>query len=311
LTLPAKVRYRSMLEGFDREWTPSTTARSASYTNLPPGRFRFRVQATNNDGLWSDPGAAVSFRVLAPLYRRSWFALLLVGAAALLALALYRLRMRQLQRRFSLVLAERNRIAREIHDTLAQDFVGVAVQLDLLAQLLNPSAPAEALTQLKVTRSLVKSGLEAARQGIWNLRAGTTQQALPAQLAATLRRFAAEDPSLTPHSKIGGAYRALPRATEEELLRIAQEAISNVSRHARATTVTVDLYYGPETLVLTVADNGLGFSPEQAQQPGHFGMQGMRERAQCIAASLAVNSSPGRGTTLTVTLRLPPEKEHR
>ena len=156
---PAKVRYRYILEGFDKQWIEAGSRRIAYYTNLPSGHYRLRVQAANNDGLWNEAGAQIAFYVQPPFYRRLWFiflALLLIAAVGFL---LYRLRVRRLQSQFQAVLAERNRVAREIHDTLAQSFVGVSVQLELTAQLLAQSQISAAGQQIDNTRKYVKEGI--------------------------------------------------------------------------------------------------------------------------------------------------------
>jgi signal transduction histidine kinase len=296
-TVPSKVLYRSRLEEFDLHWSDASTHRSASYTNLPPGRYTFRVQAANNDGLWNDVGAQVQFRILPPFYRRWWFLLAVSFTLIGFSILLYRLRVRRLQLRFDAVLAERNRIAREIHDTLAQDFVGVSLQLDLVSQFLARNSLPEATTQLKATRSLVNAGLEQARQSIWNLRANSTQDGLPARVTAFTQRFSPG--GVVVKTKIGGAYRALPGPIEEEVLKIIQEALSNVQRHAVATVVSVQLTYEQDKLVVAVADNGRGFSTsDAAARPGHFGLQGMRERASSLGAELNLTSAPGKGTII-------------
>lgn len=296
-TVPSKVLYRFRLERFDRDWSEPTTRRNASYTNLPPGTYIFHVQAANNDGLWNDAGAQLQFRILPPFYRRWWFLFASLVALAGVSILLYRLHLRRLRHQFDAVLAERNRIAREIHDTLAQDFVGVSLQLDLVSQLLTKNSLSEAGQQLRATRSLVKAGLEEARQSIWNLRATTRRESLPARVAALAQRFPVGDLALK--TKISGAYRALPLAVEDEVFRIIQEAISNVERHASATLMNVQLLYQQEKLLVTVQDNGRGFSADdRAARTGHFGLQGMRERATSLGAQFHITSSPGAGTTV-------------
>lgn len=300
-TVPSKVLYRSRLEGFDQVWSNASSRRSASYTNLPPGRYTFRVQAANNDGLWNDVGAKVRFRILPPIYRRWWFVLAMLLIFGALLVLIYRLRVRRLQVSFDAVLAERNRIAREIHDTLAQDFVGVSLQLDLVTQLLARDSLQEATTQLKATRNLVKAGLEEARQSIWNLRANSAQDSLPTRLTALAQRFSTGDIVLK--TRIGGAYRTLPPSLEAEVLRILQEILSNAQRHAAATVILVQLMYGQDKLVVKVEDDGCGFSVAEATaKPGHFGLQGMRERAVSLGADLNLRSSPGEGTTVELVV---------
>ena len=132
-TAPQKVRYRYMLEGFDKGWTEAGTRRTAYYTSLPPARYTFRVQAANNDGVWNTTGAALTFELRPHFYQTAWFYALLLAALVALIVLLLRRRLKRAESEFRAVLGERNRIAREIHDTLAQGYVGVSVQLEVLA----------------------------------------------------------------------------------------------------------------------------------------------------------------------------------
>lgn len=295
---PSKVRYRYILEGFDKQWTQAGSRRIAYYTNLPARHYRFRVQAANNDGVWNEAGASLSFYVKPPFYRRLWFLLLAVLCIAAIVILLYRLRLRRLHTQFQAVLAERNRVAREIHDTLAQSFVGVSVQLELTAQLLAHSQIDAAGQQIDRTREYVRDGLAEARRSIWDLRAATAQHTLPTRLTRLAEQSSTE--KLPIQLKIGGTYRPLAAAFEDEILRIAQETLSNVSRHANATHVSIDLRYHSSRLTLTITDNGRGFeaSDKTLTAKGHFGLQGMRERAAQIHAQLTIESSPGQGTTI-------------
>lgn len=295
---PSKVRYRYILEGFDRGWTEAGSRRIAYYTNLPPRHYRFRIQAANNDGVWNETGAALAFYVRPPFYRKLWFLLLATFLIAALFVLLYRLRLRRLHSQFQAVLAERNRMAREIHDTLAQSFVGVSVQLELTAQLLAQSQTAAAGQQIDRTREYVREGLAEARRSIWDLRAITAQHTLPTRLTRLAEQSSTEN--LPIHLNIGGTYRPLVPAFEDEILRIAQEALSNAARHAHASQISIDLRYDSTRLMLTITDNGHGFDASDDSLPGrgHFGLQGMRERAAQINAQLIVESSPGQGTVV-------------
>ena len=302
---PLRARYRYILEGFDKDWTSAGSRRNAYYTNLPPRYYRFRVQAANEDGIWNDTGTELAFIIKPPFYRTLWFSaiaiLLLVG----IIFGIYKLRVRALRSQFDAILKERNRIAREIHDTLAQGFVGVSVQLELTAHLLAQSHVVEASQQVDRTRALVREGLDDARRTIWDLRNTGTQATLPARLTQFVERNSTA--SLKSDIKIGGTYRALAPALENEVFRIAQEAFANIVRHSRATHASLELRYDPNQLTLTVTDNGIGF---QTADPtlsarGHFGLQGMRERSDQIGGKLTINSSPeaGSGITLRVPLR--------
>jgi signal transduction histidine kinase/ligand-binding sensor domain-containing protein len=305
---PLKVRYRYILEGFDKQWNEAGSRRIAYYTNLPSGHYRFRVQAANNDGLWNEAGAQFAFYVQPPFYRKLWFLLLSLLLVAAVVFFLYRLRVRRLQSQFQAVLAERNRVAREIHDTLAQSFVGVSVQLELTAQLLAQSQISAANTQIDTTRKYVKEGLEEARRSIWNLRAITAQHTLPTRLTHLAEKSATKQ--LAIRVNIGGTYRPLTPALEDEILRIAQESLTNVARHANATHASVDMHYDSSRLTLIVSDNGRGFKTVDNSLPskGHFGLQGIHERAAQINAQLTIESSQGKGTTIKLDAPIPAEK---
>jgi signal transduction histidine kinase/ligand-binding sensor domain-containing protein len=306
---PSRVRYRYILEGFDKQWTEAGSRRNAYYTNLPPRHYRFRVQAANEDGIWNEKGADVAFVIKPPFYRTLWFSglaiLLLIG----IVFAIYRLRVRAMRLQFDAILAERTRIAREIHDTLAQGFVGVSVQLELTAHLLAQSHVLEASEQVDRTRSLVREGLADARRSIWDLRSAGTQATLPTRLTHLVEQSSTEH--LKTDVDIGGIYRGLAPSLENEVFRIAQEAIANIVRHARATRVTLDLRYHPDDLTLTISDNGIGFQATDTTlaAKGHFGLQGMRERANQINGTLSVKSSPESGTTITLSIPLPNGRE--
>jgi ligand-binding sensor domain-containing protein len=301
---PQKVRYRFMLEGFDHAWTEAGPRRTAYYTNIPPGGYTFRVQAANNDGVWNTQGAALAFELRPHFYQTVWFyALAGLGLAGLVVLLL-RLRLLRAEREFRAVLGERNRIAREIHDTLAQGYVGISVQLEVMSELLRHKKLEAAATHLDKTRGYVREGLDDARQSIWSLR---SQDAAETTLPVQMRRLVehAESHGLEAKFSIHGAYRSMPPGTEREILRVAQEAIHNVKKHADARNLVVQLEYGPSDFALEVRDDGRGFDADHVSGngtapgvPGHYGLTGMRERAASIGGTLEVTSAPGSGTTV-------------
>ena len=303
---PQKVRYRYMLEGVDHGWTDAGTRRTAYYTNIPSGSYTFRVQAANNDGLWNAEGTALTFELRPHFYQTLWFYALLIVALVGLVILIQRLRLKRAEREFNAVLGERNRIAREIHDTLAQGYVGISVQLEVLAELLRLSKVEAAAKHLDLTRGYVREGLADARQSIWALR---SQDSGETTLPVKLRRMveAEGNHGLESTCSIFGAYRPLPPGTEQEILRVAQEAIHNVKKHAGARKLFVQLDYGPQEIALEVRDDGQGFAPDDAPAPGHYGLTGMRERAAVIGGTLEVTSEPGAGTT--VRLRVAARKE--
>ena len=299
-TAPNKVRFRYKLVGFDHAWVDAGSQRSAYYTNLPPGRYTFRVIACNNDGVWSPAPASLSFDLRPYFYQTYWFYLLLILSIGMLGYLAYLWRVRQVESRFNAVLAERNRIAREIHDTLAQGFVAVSVQLQIVGRTLSQSTEA-ARKHLDEAQELVRTGIEDARRAIWELRSQNAEnQDFASQLVQMAERATALS-GVKAQVEVHGAYRPLPARTESELLRIAQEAVTNVVRHAQATLVRILIEYSRRRIKMTISDNGRGFTgdaPSVAE--GHFGITGMQERAQQIGGRVKVTSKEGEGTQVNV-----------
>jgi ligand-binding sensor domain-containing protein/signal transduction histidine kinase len=306
---PQKLRFRYKLEGFDHDWIYAGPRRTAFYTNIPAGRYRFVVYASNGDGLWSELPGDLRFTVQPHFYQTVWFYCLAILLAAMLAYAIYRARVRAVESQYQAVLAERNRIAREIHDTLAQGYVGISVQLEVASRLLQSSKEAAA-QQLESTKEYVRSSLAEARSSIWNLRSsesGAASETLPARLAAVVKsRQQSNGGAPALRFEVHGAFRPLghkERRVEDEILKIAQEAINNALRHAAASAIAVVLSYDTDTLKLTVADDGKGFDPS-AVAAGHYGVQGMRERAAGIGAHIEIHGTLPAGTIVELTCQL-------
>jgi signal transduction histidine kinase len=303
---PQRVRFRYRLEGFDRDWVDAGTRRTAYYTSLPPREYRFMVTARANDGVWNGEEAAVTFRLLPRFYQTAWFYLLLAAALALSIYAFYRWRVRQVEAQFNAVLAERNRIAREIHDTLAQGFVAVSLQLELLGRKLD-SAPEGVKDLIRQAREMVQSSLNEARRSIWQLRSeGSENDDFRARLSKMASEITQRS-GLKVQFQVLGTYRALPEDIESELLKIGQEAVTNVVRHAHANEVKIDLAYDRKKVRMTIVDDGRGFdgAVNSSGPQGHFGLRGMRERAAQIGAEINVKSRPGEGTEIDVEKMVP------
>jgi two-component sensor histidine kinase len=306
---PQKVRFRYKLDGFDHDWVDAGTRRTAYYTNLPPGTYSFHVLACNNDGVWNETGARLVFRLSPHFYQTLWFYLTIALGLALLIYAIYYWRLRQVELRYDAVLSERGRIAREIHDTLAQGLVGISVQLELVNRLLASSVDS-ARTQLDHARSLVRGSLTEARSSIWDLRSQAAETEDFAtrlgQMTATATQNAV--PKIRVKSRVSGTYRPLAPKTEAELLRIAQEAVTNAVRHAKPGRIAVELRFGAHDLEMTIQDDGCGFDgqphPQSSGPEGHFGLTGMRERTAEIGGTLAIDSTPGKGTRITASVPL-------
>jgi len=309
---PQKVEYRYQLAGFDRGWVDAGTRRAAYYTNLPHGHYVFRVMARNNDGVWSAAPATTTLVVEPHFYQLLWFQLLMLAALAALGYEAWRRRLQRVEREFQAVLAERTRIAREIHDTLAQGYVALSVQLELVGRFMEQSIAA-AREQLARAQGLVRIGLEEARASIWELR---SQTAAREDLATRLLQMAEEVVSVS-HARarmqmqVSGAYRPLDAAVEREALRIAREAVVNAVRHGDPGNLALRLEFEGSIFGMEIRDDGAGFdgaAPDGSS--GHFGLTGMRERAASIGGELTIESASGKGTAVRLTVPLagaPPE----
>ena len=297
LTLNASwVRFRYMLEGFDNAWVSAETNRHALYTNLRPGDYRFRISAASKDGIWSEP-AVWAFSIEPAFYQRQAFYVVTSLAALLLLWGVWRLRLRAVQRRFVLVYSERTRMAREIHDTLLQSLVGVALQLDTISE--KPDSTPRVRDHLASLRRQVEGFIREARQSIWNLRS----PALAVHDLPTALREAGDTLTVGTGVRfeiviVGKPRRFAPRV-EEQLLRIGQEAISNAVRHANASVICLELRYTDGSVVLRVLDDGCGFDLAAATAGGnHWGLKSMQERAEQIGGRLQLLTKPGEGTIL-------------
>jgi ligand-binding sensor domain-containing protein/signal transduction histidine kinase len=313
LAAPQRVQYRYMLEGLDHAWVDVGGRRVAYYTSIPHGHYRFLVSARNAGGTWGPP-TELPFVLRPHFYQTIWFRVLLALLVGGMIVAIYRLRVRTLRGRFDAVAAERNRLAREIHDTLAQSFVAVSVRLEVMAQMLRtPDGMELCREQLNQTRTLVREGLEEARRSIWDLRSeGPEAQTLPARFARLVRETTARGTDTRLENT--GVYRVLRKSTEDELYRIAQEAVTNAIRHARASTIGLRLSYSLDRVSLEVVDDGVGFdvAAVPATEGGHFGLAGIRERARILNAEVMLESVPGEGTSVRVSVSLArDEKEKR
>lgn len=301
---PQRVRFRYRLEGVDGRWIDAGTRREADYTNLKPGRYRFQVIAENNDHVWNQTGASFYFQVQPHLYQTGGFYIFVGAMLALLSYELYRFRMRQVEAQFQAVLGERNRIAREIHDTLAQGFVGISLQLEIAKRVLAGSNQA-VKEHLESAIALVVESLADARRSIWDLRTEPNEaKEFPSKLVEQINSLRKQSTAEI-HVDIHGAYRPIAAEIESELVKIAQEAVLNAIRHAEATHIHVEVTYERLRVRVVITDNGRGF-PEgvslDSELPGHYGRKGMQERALLIHAELQLQSQKDVGTAITVTV---------
>lgn len=308
LTSPLKQQFRYRLEGFDADWIPAGNRRQAFYTNLPPRNFRFRVMSSNVDGSWSGEGVTWEFAIEPMFYQTRWFMLLSLGLVVAGVGGAWRLHVGQVRRQFALLLGERARLSREIHDTLLQSLVGIALQFDAMAN--EPDATSDARKERFVRmRKQVEEYIREARQSIWDLRSPKLKsQDLVTALRESGER-AAGNAGVSFALSVSGSPRRLPARVEEQVLRIGQEAVVNAIRHASPAQVSVELEFANTRLVLRVHDDGRGFEPTQVASSngnGHYGLTSMRERAEGVGGTLRVESAPGRGTHIEAAVPTAP-----
>ncbi|MEP7342814.1 MAG: two-component regulator propeller domain-containing protein [Acidobacteriota bacterium] len=300
LLIPDRVRFRYKLENYDHEWTDAGTRRFVQYPRLSPGKYLFRVIACNNDGVWNDTGATAAFRVQPFFYQTYPFYALCAAFVGMAAWGFHRLRLQQIRKqmreRFVMVLAERTRVAREIHDTLLQGFTGISLKLDAVAQQLPGESKAK--QQLETVLEQADQALTEARHAVWDMRSPLVEAHGLANALASSARQIIEGTPVRLNFEVEGSVRDLPPGIEDNLLRICQEAVTNAIKHGRAKQVTVVLNYDRRQVRLHIEDDGCGFdlSTVQAAKNGHFGLVGMQERVKKLGGELTLNSRPGFGT---------------
>jgi signal transduction histidine kinase/ligand-binding sensor domain-containing protein len=302
---PSKLRFRHRLDGLDTDWVEAGSARRAYYTTLQPGRYRFSVMACNWEGAWNGTPATLEFVIRPPFHRRPAF-FVMVGLLMAAAVAGgHRVRVNQMRSRFAAILQERTRIARELHDTLAQGLAGVKFQIDTALATMTDE-PEVARESIQFAGSMVTSSLAEVRRSIWVLRAqaGKGDDGLAPTVTESLRQLTAESP-IEMQTRVTGTPRPLPPEVERNVLRIAHEAVTNALRHAGARTLAVDLAFEDDGVCLRVRDDGCGFDPDvylRGSRGEHFGLLGISERATSLGGELRVRSRPGEGTEIECRL---------
>ncbi len=302
---PQKVRFRYRLEGRDVAWQEPGSRRQAFYSDLKPGRYRFRVIACNNDGIWNDEGALLAFSIAPAWYQTMWFQLLCTLVGVFVVWTLYRVRLRQIaaamNARFDERMNERTRLAREFHDTLLQTIQGSKMVAD--DALDAPADPEHMHHALEKLSAWMGEAAEEGRAALNSLRTSVTQRNDLAEAFERAMESGLIPASMSVSLSVIGTPGDMHPIVRDEVYRIGYEAIRNASLHSLASQLEVELSYGQD-LTFRVKDNGIGIDPAviAAGKDGHFGLQGMRERVARIGGKLSLVSSANSGTELRLVV---------
>jgi len=312
---PERSRYRYRLVPLDSEWAEmDSNRRSVTYMSIPSGHYVFRVQGSNGRGVWNENGVRLAISVLPPWWSSWWFRVSLAAAGLLSFWAFHTFRLRQQAYEFNMRLGERiderTRIARELHDTLLQNFQGALFQFKAAYNQFSRS-PEEAKLALGEAIDTAREAITEARDSIQELRAtADSQGALEKRLTAAAKEIARAQNTATDSPRfsvvVEGASQPLRIGVQDEVYRIGREVLANAFRHAHATRIEAEVQYDERLLRLRIRDDGVGIDRKvlaQGARDGHWGLPGIRERGKRIGARLEIWSEAGAGTE--VELRIP------
>jgi ligand-binding sensor domain-containing protein len=306
LSIPERVKFRYRLDGLDDSWQDAGTRREAYFSRLRPGHYTFHVIACNGDGLWNETGATLEFNVVPTFFQTSWFIILCVSCCLMLIWVTYSLRIgyvtAQIQKRLGARMEERERIARELHDTLLQGFQGLTLRFQAVMKTIPVDQPAHQMMARVLDRA--DEVLFEGRQSVRDLR---EKGSSGTELADTLSNCGQER-ALGHLSIFSLTVVGVPQPTEpvifDESYRIAREALINAFQHSKAAKIEAEVTYSESGICIRVRDDGMGIDPDIVAKGrgGHWGLSGMRERALNIGAKVNVWSSPGSGTEVELTI---------
>ncbi len=303
ITSPEKIRMQYRLDSVDSEWLDANAPGHATYSTMPPGTHAFHVRACNRDGIWDRTGMVYLIIQKPFFYQTTWFRLAMIATALLIVAGLYHLRLRQAKARLNVLfderLSERTRIARELHDTLLQTIQGSKLVADNVLD--KPGDMAHLLGTIKRLSAWLGQATLEGRAALNSLRTSNIDSN---DLAAGFRRATEEcllNNSMTVNFSVTGGPREMHPVARDEIYRIGYEAIRNACEHSSASKLEVFLSYARD-LTLRVKDNGAGIDATVLTQgkSGHFGLRGMRERAERIGSKFTLNSTPNSGTEMTL-----------
>jgi ligand-binding sensor domain-containing protein/signal transduction histidine kinase len=296
------LRFRFMLAPFEKDWSQPATTRTADYTNLPAGRYQFRVQTfeVSNPDAVSEASILILQRPL--FYRTWWFILICAALVALLTYAVYQYRLRQIRSRFGAVLEERSRLAREMHDTVIQGCTGVSALLEAASMDDVQSEAGSGL--MDVARVQLRSTIDEAREAIWNLRESDGNTSQLGRNLETMARQVGEEFHLPVTCAVAGTPFPVSHPVAHDLLMVAREAVYNSMLHGKPSHVDVKLTYRNGELLLRLEDDGCGFDPQQPNRTNghHFGLRGMKERVERSGGKFRLTTAPGKGVHIEAQL---------
>ena len=312
LMVPEKMRFRYKLEGQNRNWHEVVNDREIQYTNLRPGTYKFRVKACNNSSVWNEEDATLDFVIPPMWYQTNWFYALCAATFLLILWATYQLRVRQLAHQFNMRLeervAERTRIARDLHDTLLQSFQALLPRLQGSINMFR-SRPDDALRNLQQAADQASQAITEGRDAIHGMRMSTVEKN---DLAIAIRTLGEELASAAPHPSspnfnvvVEGTSRNLHPILRDEVYRLAAEALRNAFRHAAAQTVEVEIRYDEKYFRLRIRDDGKGIPSDVLNgegREGHYGLPGMRERAKLVGGKLTIWTEIDAGTEIELNI---------
>lgn len=299
-----QVQFRYRMWDFDSTWQEAHSRRQAFYQNLPPGIYRFQVLASNNDGVWNDKGDTITFVVPPAFYQTVWFRSCAVIAVLLCVWILIRIReiraTEAFEARMAERLGERDRIARELHDTLLQGFQSIVLRFQVAVNAIQPPQQATAMLQDAIERADVV--LKEGRARVKGLRRAKISLRLADAINAFIRD---QDMPSGPTCRLeeSGTERQLQEFVYEEVYAIARESLLNALHHANAMSIVCDLRYDKNNLIFECRDNGVGLPTDvlaAGHREDHYGLVGIKERAGRIAATLKIESANREGTTIRV-----------
>ncbi|UPG92873.1 sensor histidine kinase [Luteibacter aegosomatissinici] len=306
LVAPAKTRFRYELSGIDEGWQDAGVQRRVHYSNLGPGHYQFRIQASAADGTWPVAATTLAFRILPAFYQTWWFRVLCVLALLAALWVVYRRHMARVFAAHQTRLEERERIARDLHDSLLQHFQALLFHAHAAGQR------TEGATRERFAKvvDIAEDALAQGREKIMGLRSvNDSLESLPADVQK-LAALIGGPHGMTVSVEVTGQPRALRPAVADEVHAIVQELVANAFRHSQGKRVCVALRYERQALLAVVADDGVGMSDTEAAVPeGRWGMAGMRERAREIGGTLVFARIDEGGTR--ATLRVPARLAYR